>query len=76
MAHSRKFYVLVNESGEFICDINKTTLNFNEALRWVSEQAAVAAYQRAKDRLPDSTALTQVEVPFPLPSPMRYYEDR
>lgn len=74
MAYLRKFYVFVNEFGEFVCDGNKTTRDFYSAPHWVSEQAAIDAYSRAKDVLPASVSLTQVEVPFPHPKPIRYYD--
>ena len=74
MAYQRKFYVFVNDAGEFVCDTNKTTRDFYAAPHWVSEEAAISAYARAKDELLMPVTLTQVEVPFPHPKPMRYYD--
>ena len=70
----RKFYVLVNRDGEFLCDINKFTRDVHAAYRWLSETAALDAFSRAKDQLSFELNLKEVkvEVSFPSPSPFRY----
>jgi len=70
----RKFYVLVNRNGEFLCDINKFTRDLHAAYRWLSETAAIEAFARAKNQLSYELDLNEIEieVPFPSPTPTRY----
>lgn len=69
---TRKVFVLTTPDGWMISDINKKTMNANEAITWVSEDAAIAGYKRAQHKLPKDLRLEQIALPFPSQMPARY----